>query len=129
MGKLPINSDTKNTQSISFPQEPLWNETLDVLQQAKNIEILADAKAIAEVLPFNSKETRARYGRAIATRFSRIEKKSLSGFVDIKASEIGSKIADKIWRVLFCQIEPIVAQTYLRGPPHQAHQRRGCLSH
>ena len=41
-------------QDIPFPQEPLWKETLDVLSEAKGVDVLTDPKALANILHFNS---------------------------------------------------------------------------
>lgn len=100
-------------QDISFPQEPLWKETLDVLSEAEGVDVLTDPKALASILHFNSKETRARYGRAMATRFSRLEEAILIGLLDIAKSHLNRTTIEAIWRILFCMVEPVVSQTYL----------------
>jgi hypothetical protein len=101
------------TQNIPFPQEPLWKETLDVLNEAERAEVLTDPKALEKILHFNSKETRTRYGRAMATRFARLEEPTLKGLFDIARSNTSRTTTEAIWRVLFCMVEPVVAQTYL----------------
>jgi hypothetical protein len=101
------------SQEISFPQEPLWKETLDVLQEAENVGVLTDPKALEQILHFNSKETRTRYGRAMATRFARLEGPTLKSLFDITKSNTSRTTTEAIWRVLFCMVEPVVAQIYL----------------
>ena len=99
--------------SITFPQEPLWKETLDIIRIADSVDFLTDAMALEKRLPFNSKETRKRYGRAIATRFSRLDPRITRGLVDIAKADVGTDIIEQIWRVLFCMVEPLIAQIYL----------------
>lgn len=101
------------TQNISFPQDPLWKETLDVISRAEGSEFLTDAKNLEKSLHFNSFETRKRYGRAIATRFSRLESPILNGLVDLTKAKTSIKIIEDVWRVLFCMVEPQVARIYL----------------
>jgi hypothetical protein len=111
---IPVDKGRKNNISkISFPQEPLWKETLLALQKAQSIDILTDARALANILHFNSEETRSRYGQAIATRFSRLDSQVLASFFNIAKSGLDVKIIDSIWRILFCMVEPTVARTYL----------------
>jgi len=98
---------------LSFPQEPLWEETLNAVREAPNISTLTDAKALANILHFNSEETRARYGRAIATRFSHVDPAILAGFFQITQLGFDSIVINCIWRVLFCSGEPIVSRIYL----------------
>ncbi|MBC8466650.1 MAG: hypothetical protein H8D55_02310 [Deltaproteobacteria bacterium] len=101
------------TESISFPQEPLWKETLEVIKGAEDVGFLSDAKSLALKLPFNSKETRERYGQAMATRFSRLDPSIRQGLVDLARSNVEISIIEQIWRVLFCMAEPLVAQVFL----------------
>ena len=105
--------NTSKPQDISFPQEPLWKETLDVLCEVKGVDVLTNPKALEKILHFNSKETRTRYGQAIATRFTRLEQQILLGLLDVAKSSIGMKTVEEILRVLFCMVEPVVARTYL----------------
>jgi hypothetical protein len=105
--------NTSKSPDIPFPQEPLWKETLDVLHKAENVSVLTDPKALERILHFNSKETRTRYGRAIATRFARLEGPTLKGLFDITKANTNRSTTEAIWRVLFCMVEPVVAQTYL----------------
>lgn len=105
--------NTLKSSDISFPQEPLWKETLDVLNEAEDIDVLTNPKAIERILHFNSKETCKRYGTAIATRFARLEEPILRGLLDISKSNVDRTTIEAIWRVLFCMVEPVVAQTYL----------------
>lgn len=107
----PVNS--RKTNSVSFPQEPLWKETLEVIKEAQGAGFLSDAKALEPKLPFNSKETRERYGRAIATRFSRLDTSIRQGLVDMVRSNVEIDVIEQIWRILFCMAEPLVAQIYL----------------
>lgn len=104
---------TSKVNDIPFPQEPLWKETLNVLNEAEDVDVLTNPKALENILHFNSKETRTRYGRAIATRFTRLEKQVLIGLLNVAKSSIGMKTVEEIWRVLFCMVEPVVARTYL----------------
>lgn len=104
---------TSKVNDIPFPQEPLWKETLDVLQEAENVDVLTDPKALEGILHFNSKETRTRYGSAMATRFTRLEATTLKGLSDVAKSETNRTTVEAIWRILFCMVEPVVAQTYL----------------
>jgi hypothetical protein len=101
------------SQDISFPQEPLCKETLDVLNEAENVDVLTNPKALGAILHFNSKETRTRYGQAIATRFARLEGPTLKGLFDIAKSTTSRTTTEAIWRVLFCLVERVVSQTYL----------------
>lgn len=108
------NGDTDIlSPKLSFPQEPLWEETLIAVREAPDIFILTDAKALANILHFSSSETCARYGQAIATRFSRLEQSILSGFFQIVKLGFDSKVIYGIWRILFCSVEPVVSRTYL----------------
>jgi hypothetical protein len=100
-------------QDIPFPQEPLWKETLDVLHEAENVDVLIDPKALEQILHFNSKETRTRYGRAIATRFARLEGPILRGLFDISKFRFDRATIEAIWRILFCMVEPVVSKAYL----------------
>lgn len=102
-----------DTEHLFFPQEPLWKETLAVLSKARDLDILVNAKELADLLHHNSEETRGRYGQALATRFSRLEKGWLSGLFDISKKDEKLAMAEKVWRVLFCKIEKIVGRTYL----------------
>ncbi len=104
--KLPHNN-------ISFPQEPLWKETLEIINQAEGPDFLADPKALEQKLDFNSKETRKRYGRAMAARFARLHRGVASGLIDLAKSNVELSVIEQIWRVLFCMVEPIVAQIYI----------------
>jgi hypothetical protein len=108
-----VNRQNEIKSSIPFPQEPLWKETLVVIKGAENAGLLTDAKALAPKLPFNSKETRERYGQAMATRFSRLDVPIRQGLVDLARSDLESIVVEQIWRVLFCMVEPLVAQIYL----------------
>jgi hypothetical protein len=98
---------------LFFPQEPLWKETLAVLSKAKTSDNLAKAKELANLLHFNSEVTRARYGRALATRFARLDEHILSGLCDIAKKDQKLTTVEKIWRILFCMIEPLVGRTYV----------------
>ena len=98
---------------ITFPQEALWKETLDIINAGDSVDFLTDPKGLSESLPFNSKETRERYGQAIATRFSRLNPTITHGLIDMVKSHVEINIIEQIWRVLFCMAEPLVAQVYL----------------
>lgn len=98
---------------VAFPQEPFWEETLSVIVRADNVETLKNGKVISDLLDFNSTETRERYGRAIATRLSRLDSSVLQGLVDLVNAHIPAILLEQLWRVLFCTVEPIVAKTYL----------------
>jgi hypothetical protein len=104
---------TVNQTSISFPQEPLWKETLDVLKGAESADFLSDPKALEPKLPFNSRETRKRYSQAMATRFSRLDLLIRQGLVDLAKSNMEINVIEQIWRILFCIAEPLLAQIYL----------------
>ena len=56
---------------------------LDVLYETENVDVLDDPKALERILHFNSKETRTRYGRAMATRFARLEGPTLKVLFDV----------------------------------------------
>lgn len=112
MGTNKNNFFSLKNQNTPFPQKPLWKETFEILGKVESSAILNNSKAIAKFLLFNSEETRARYGRALVTRFSRLEHQILDGLIDIINSKLEFSITEKVWRVLFCQIEPIVAQIY-----------------
>jgi len=107
-------SNKKFTNStIPFPQEPIWKETIEVIKESENASFLSDVKALEPKLSFNSKETRQRYSRAMATRFSRLDPSIRQGLVDLAKSNAEISIIEQIWRVLFCMTEPLVAQIYL----------------
>jgi len=112
------NDEGSLKEKEHFPQEPLWDVTLNAIRESQSVDILTNAKALANILHFNSDETRSRYGRAMATRFARIDLKwsnpqILSGFFNIAKAGLENKIISSIWRILFCSIEPIIARTYL----------------
>ena len=108
-----MEMNTQNTNEIPFPQEPLWQETLRLIAEVDNAEILTSAKAIENLLHFNSKESRGRYSRAIVTRFKRLEHDELQDLFDLAKAGISVETLEKVWRVLFCRIEILFAQTYL----------------
>ena len=99
--------------NLPFPQEPLWKETLAIIKTAEDADFLSDSKLLESKLTFNSKETRQRYSRAIATRFSRLDLPIRQCLVAMARSNTGIDIIEQIWRVLFCMAEPLVAQVYL----------------
>ena len=105
--------NSQNTQEIPFPQEPLWQETIALLTQVKSAEILTNAKSVENLLHFNSIESRSRYGQAIATRFKHLEDQKLKDLLDLLKSGMSAETLEQVWRVLFCQIEILFAQTYL----------------
>jgi hypothetical protein len=102
-----------NEQPIPFPQEPLWKETLGILNQVKEVDLLKDSSELRKFLPFNSQETRKRCGAAISTRFGRIDPQVLSGLVALAQSSVDRSSIEDIWRVLFCQIEELFGKTFL----------------
>jgi len=104
---------SKNTQENSFPQDPLWKETLDLIHEVENIDFFINPKSIENLLHFNSQESRARYSRAIATRFRRIDLQILQAFHDLVKIKISTENTEQLWRILFCKIESIFAQIYL----------------
>jgi len=108
---MKINSQIN--QEIPFPQEPLWQETLALVTEVEMAEILTNAKLIEDLLHFNSKESRERYSRAIATRFRRMEYQTLQNLLSIIKSGISAETLEKIWRIIFCKVEILFAQTYL----------------
>lgn len=108
-----IIGNQNNTDAIFFPQEPLWKETLDIIVSLENSDSLTNSKLIEQRLHFNSAETRQRYSRAIATRFSRLDLSIRQGLLDLVRSNVESNVIEQIWRVLFCMTEPLVAQIYL----------------
>jgi len=119
--------NTQNIQEFPFPQKPLWKETLDLVGEVDNIEIFTNAKLIENLLPFNSQESRARYSRAIATRFRRLDPYVLQGFIELVKASPPTAIIEQIWRILFCKVEAIFAQMYLdiiwpREPGHAIHR-------
>lgn len=98
---------------MPFPQEALWKETLNLLSEASDVDILTDSKALENLLPFNSRVTRKSYGSAIVNRFSRLEARILRGLYDLAHSDISKNTIEQIWRVLFCLAEPVIALIYL----------------
>lgn len=110
---MPLNSDT-NKLNKSFPQEPLWNETLEIIKCANNAGFLSDPKSIEDKLPFNSKETRKRYSRTISNRFCRLDLSIRQGLIDLAMSNVGINIIEQIWRIFFYITEPLVGQVYLQ---------------
>ena len=108
---MEINN--QKTNQIPFPQEPLWQETLRLVTEVDNAEILTNAKAIENLLHFNSKESRGRYSRAIVTRFKRLERHELQDLFDLAKVSISVETLEKVWRILFCRIEFLFAKTYL----------------
>ncbi|MFA4915788.1 MAG: efflux RND transporter periplasmic adaptor subunit, partial [Syntrophales bacterium] len=67
-------------------------ETLDLVGEADNIEIFTNAKLIENLLPYNSQESHARYSRAIATRFRRLNPYVLPGFLELVKVGVPAKI-------------------------------------
>jgi len=104
---------SQKTNEIPFPQEPLWQETLQLITKVDSPDILTQAKAIENLLHFNSNESRSRYSRAITTRFRRLEQNELRNLFEIKKAGVSSEILEMIWRVLFCKVEPLFAKIYL----------------
>ncbi|MDI9558240.1 MAG: hypothetical protein QM300_07975 [Pseudomonadota bacterium] len=96
-----------------FPQEPIWAETLKLFNFIRHSDELSDDNFIQSKLNFNSSETRKRYSRAMITRFQRLDKKVLDGFVNLITQKINVELLEQIWRILFLVSEPLVAQTYL----------------
>jgi hypothetical protein len=115
MDENNLKTDSQNVQTanISFPQEPLWKETIDLLRTIRSPDELLDAKFLQNMLHFNSSETRKRYGGAIATRFALLDTSLLRGMVNLVQSGAEANLLEQIWRVLFCEVEPLVAQVYL----------------
>lgn len=111
MEKIAITN--AQVQEIPFPQEPLWKETLQIIRKADSASSFKDAKVIEKVLHFNSQETRVRYGRAIATRFERLDAQTLDCLVDLALAKFPTATLENIWRVLFCIAESLVAKVYL----------------
>lgn len=105
--------NTRNTNEIPFPQEPLWQETLRLIAEVDGAELLTNAKAIENLLHFNSRESRGRYSLAIAARFKRLECYELQDLFDLAKVGISVETLEKVWRVLFCRIEMLFAKTYL----------------
>jgi hypothetical protein len=103
----------QNTTEMPFPQEPLWQETLRLITIVDSAEILTSAKSIENLLNFNSKESRGRYSRAIATRFRRLKYQDLQSLIDLVKAAISAETLEKVWRVFFCKVEILFAQTYL----------------
>lgn len=56
-------------EEIRFPQEPLWSDTIDVIQKvsAQDVTVIT-SQDIGNLLRFNSIETRKRYGNIIYRR-------------------------------------------------------------
>jgi hypothetical protein len=114
----PIPETTKKdniigTANIPFPQEDLWKETLNLFHNVKDPDELLNSKLLESKLNYNSSETRKRYGSAMATRFARLDRELLFGFVRLIQSGAGTDLIEQIWRVMFCTVEPLVAQVYL----------------
>ncbi|GEM_PF-1694133 len=97
----------------SFPQEPIWTETLKLFNFIKHYDELLDDDFIQSKLNYNSSETRKRYSRAIITRFQRLDKKVLDGFVCLIKQKINIELVEQFWRILFCMAEPLIAKVYL----------------
>lgn len=110
---MEIEMNSPKTQEIPFPQEPLWQETIALITQVNSAEILTNAKSVENLLHFNSSESRSRYGQAIATRFKHLEYQKLQDLLDLVKSEMSVETLEQVWRVLFCQVEILFAQTYL----------------
>jgi len=108
-----MGKNTQNTKEIPFPQKPLWENTLDLLREVKNVDTLTNAKAFEDLLRFNSQESRARYSRAMATRFRRLDSQVLLNFHQLVKDGISGEIIEQIWRILFCKVEAIFSQIYL----------------
>ncbi len=100
---------------IPFPQEPIWAETLKLFYFIKHSDELLDENFIQSKLNFNSSETRKRYSRAILTRFQRLDKKVLDGFICLIQLKINTELLEQIWRILFCATEPLIAKVYLEA--------------
>jgi hypothetical protein len=108
-----MNKNMQKANDIPFPQEPLWKDTLRLITEVESAELLTDAKAIENMLYFNSKESRARYSLAITTRFKRLEHHNLQNLLDLAKASIYFETIENVWRVLFCKVEALFAQTYL----------------
>jgi len=120
---MELEMTSKNTQEIPFPQKPLWKETLDLVVHIDDVAIFTNAKAIENLLHFNSQESRARYSRAIATRFRRLDSQVLLDFYQLVKMELPADTIEQIWRILYCKVEAIFSQMYLdliwpREPGH-----------
>jgi hypothetical protein len=96
-----------------FPQEPIWTETLKLFNFIRHSDELLDDNFIQSKLNFNSSETRKRYSRAMITRFQRLDKKVFDGFVYLIKQKVNTELVEKIWRILFCVSEPLIAKIYL----------------
>src|SRR5262245_50448993 len=105
--------NTLQAPEIPFPQEPLWKETIQIINEAAAASSFKDGKVVEDMLHFNSEETRERYGRAIATRFSRLDTQILDALVDLAHVKFPITTLENIWRILFCVAEPLVARVYL----------------
>lgn len=108
-----VQNGSTTKSNIPFPQEPLWKETLEIIKGAQDASFLSDPKALEPKLSFNSKETRQRYSCAMANRFFRLDLSIRQALVNLAMSHMEISIIEQIWRVLFCMIEPLVAQVYL----------------
>jgi len=104
---------TSQVQEIPFPQKPLWEETIQIIAGATSADSLRESKAMENMLHFNSLETRKRYGRAIATRFKRLDTPALEGLVDLAQAKFPIATLENIWRALFCITESLVSKVYL----------------
>jgi len=100
--------------SIPFPQEPLWNDTMEVIRKlARGGHSTFTADEIANALRFNSEETRQRYGNAIYRRL--FGHKEIYGQTMIKVARAyqDDPLVEAIWRTVYFGVEPILGKTYL----------------
>jgi hypothetical protein len=104
----------KNPSATPFPQEPLWDDTLDVIFKLANIESNQyTASEIAKVLRFNSEETRQRYGNAIYRRLFGHDELYGKTLINVARYYNDPVLVETLWRTIYFLIEPIPAKTYL----------------
>lgn len=105
---------TLDYKGYPFPSEPLWKETLEVIQRlSEQSNERVTPSLISELLNFNSEETRERYGAYIYKRLFGANK--LYGEVMLKVVRSGVKasVVESLWRSMYFRIEPVIGKTFL----------------
>ena len=101
-------------EETRFPQEPLWSDTIDVIQKlATKDVVISSSQDIGKLLRFNSIETRQRYGNAIYNRLFARDIRIGNTIIEVYKTYQNIDLVITLWRCLYFSVEPIIAQTYL----------------
>lgn len=105
---------TNDQSEIPFPQEPLWNDTLEVIQRlAGTGETPFTSQQIANNLRHNSEETRMRYGNAIHRRLFGHNELYGRTLLEVARAYQDEALVEALWRTIYFGVEPILGRTYL----------------